>query len=64
MKGNDTLNVALNILLADELTAINQYMIYSEMCVNRGNARLLQAMRQQAMNEIFHPANRLHSSER
>ena len=34
MKGNEKLLTVLNQLLADELTAINQYMVHSEMCDN------------------------------
>jgi bacterioferritin len=34
MKGNKKLLTVLNSLLADELTAINQYMVHSEMCEN------------------------------
>jgi bacterioferritin len=34
MKGNQKIIDTLNSLLADELTAINQYMIHSEMCDN------------------------------
>ncbi len=34
MKGNQKLIDMLNYLLADELTAINQYMVHSEMCAN------------------------------
>ena len=34
MKGDPKLIKALNALLADELTAINQYMVHSEMCDN------------------------------
>ena len=54
MKGNDKLIVVLNSLLADELTAINQYMVHSEMCANWGYAKLHQAIRKQAMDEMFH----------
>lgn len=54
MKGNDNLIVVLNSLLADELTAINQYMVHSEMCANWGYAKLHQAIRKQAMDEMFH----------
>ena len=36
MKGNDKVIATLNMLLADELTAINQYMVHSEMCANWG----------------------------
>lgn len=34
IKGNKKLLTVLNSLLADELTAINQYMVHSEMCEN------------------------------
>jgi bacterioferritin len=34
MKGNKKLLTVLNSLLADELTAINQYMVHSEMSEN------------------------------
>jgi len=54
MKGNEKLIVVLNSLLADELTAINQYMVHSEMCANWGYAKLHQAIRKQAMDEMFH----------
>ena len=36
MKGDPKLIKSLNSLLADELTAINQYMVHSEMCDNWG----------------------------
>jgi bacterioferritin len=36
MKGNAQLLQALNGLLADELGAINQYMVHSEMVENWG----------------------------
>lgn len=36
MKENEKLITVLNSLLADELTAINQYMVHSEMCENWG----------------------------
>ena len=36
MKGSKKLMPVLNSLLADELTAINQYMVHSEMCENWG----------------------------
>ena len=34
MKGNDKVIAILNAFLADELTAISQYMVHSEMCAN------------------------------
>ena len=40
MKGNDELIDALNGLLADELTAINQYIVHAEMCEDWGYTKL------------------------
>jgi len=54
MKGNEKLLVVLNALLADELTAINQYMVHSEMCENWGYGKLHLAIRKQAMDEMYH----------
>jgi bacterioferritin len=54
MKGNKELLVVLNSLLADELTAINQYMVHSEMCENWGYEKLHMAIRKQAMDEMHH----------
>ncbi len=54
MKGNAKLITALNSLLADELTAINQYMVHSEMCENWGYGKLHKAIRSQAMDEMHH----------
>ena len=54
MKGNEKLIVVLNSLLADELTAINQYMVHSEMCENWGYSKLHKAIRKQAMDEMHH----------
>lgn len=54
MKGDDRLLTVLNELLADELTAINQYMVHSEMCDNWGYARLHKAIEAQAMDEMHH----------
>lgn len=54
MKGNEKLVSILNSLLADELTAINQYMVHSEMCENWGYTKLHAAIRKQAMEEMFH----------
>ena len=54
MKGNKELLVILNSLLADELTAINQYMVHSEMCENWGYEKLHKAIRKQAMDEMYH----------
>ena len=54
MKGNDKVLRTLNHLLADELTAINQYMVHSEMCDNWGYSRLHKAIEKQAIDEMHH----------
>src|SRR5665647_827272 len=54
MKGNLELVKVMNSLLADELTAINQYMVHSEMCENWGYGKLHLAIRSQAMDEMHH----------
>ncbi len=54
MKGSKKLLLVLNSLLADELTAINQYMVHSEMCENWGYNKLHAAIRKQAMDEMHH----------
>jgi bacterioferritin len=54
MKGNDKLIATLNDLLADELTAISQYMVHSEMCNQWGYVKLHKAIEGQAMDEMHH----------
>ena len=54
MKGNQKLIDALNSLLADELTAINQYMVHSEMCDNWGYERLHTVIEKTAIDEMRH----------
>ena len=54
MKGNIELLTVLNSLLADELTAINQYMVHAEMLENWGYGKLHLAIRKQAMDEMHH----------
>jgi bacterioferritin len=54
MKGNDRIVERLNALLADELTAINQYMVQSEMCANWGYERLHKATEKRAIQEMKH----------
>lgn len=54
MKGNEKVLKVLNKLLADELTAINQYMVHSEMCDNWGYGRLHKAIEKQAIDEMHH----------
>ena len=54
MKGNDKLIEVLNELLADELSAINQYMVHSEMCADWGYERLHEAIEKRAIQEMKH----------
>jgi bacterioferritin len=54
MKGNDRMIVTLNDLLADELTAVNQYMVQSEMCANWGYEKLHKALEKEAIDEMKH----------
>lgn len=54
MKGNERVLAALNELLADELTAISQYMVHSEMLANWGFEKLHEAKEHQAVDEMHH----------
>lgn len=54
MKGNEKLIAALNSLLADELTAINQYMVHTELCESWGYGKLHVAIRKQSIDEMRH----------
>lgn len=54
MQGNEKIIATLNILLADELTAINQYMVHSEMCDNWGYGRLHGRIEKRAVEEMKH----------
>ncbi|OHD54302.1 MAG: bacterioferritin [Spirochaetes bacterium GWF1_49_6] len=54
MKGNEKLIVVLNSLLADELTAINQYMVHSEMSDNWGYLKLHKHFEKRAIDEMKH----------
>jgi len=54
MKGNDKLIAVLNDLLADELSAINQYMVHSEMCADWGYDKLHEAIEKRAIQEMKH----------
>lgn len=54
MKGNKKILAVLNSLLSDELTAVNQYMVHSEMCCNWGYLKLHLAIRKQALDEMHH----------
>jgi len=54
MKGNEKLIGVLNSLLADELTAINQYMVHSEMCDSWGYGKLHEHFEKRAIDEMKH----------
>ena len=54
MKGNDRMIEKLNDLLADELTAINQYMVHAEMCDNWRYEKLHKMIEKRAIDEMKH----------
>ena len=54
MKGNEKIIAVLNDFLADELTAISQYMVHSEMCANWGYDKLHEAVEKRAIGEMKH----------
>jgi bacterioferritin len=54
MKGSAAIIKRLNARLSEELTAINQYMVHSEMCANWGYQRLHEAVEKRAIQEMKH----------
>ena len=54
MQGNAKVIEQLNARLADELTAINQYMVHAEMCDNWGYEHLHEAIQKHAIDEMKH----------
>ncbi len=54
MKGDAKVINTLNSLLADELTAVNQYMVHSEMCENWGYDKLAAVIQKRAVEEMKH----------
>ena len=54
MKGNEKIITLLNDFLADELTAISQYMVHSEMCANWGYKKLHEVTEKRAIDEMKH----------
>lgn len=54
MKGNEQILQTLNDELADELTAVNQYIVHSEMCANWGLEKLHAAIEKRAIEEMKH----------
>jgi bacterioferritin len=54
MKGNEKIIEQLNARLAEELTAINQYMVHAEMCDNWKYKRLDEVIEKRAIVEMKH----------
>ena len=54
MKGNPKVIEYLNFLLADELTAVSQYMVHAAMCDNWGYGKLHDAIEHRAIEEMKH----------
>ena len=54
MKGNEKIIERLNARLADELTAISQYMVHAEMCEDWGYEKLHGAVEERAITEMKH----------
>src|SRR5208337_2144117 len=54
MKGNEKIIEHLNVRLAEELTAISQYMVHAEMCDNWRYKRLDEAIQKRAIDEMKH----------
>ena len=54
MKGDPKVIDVLNSLLAEELTAINQYMVHSEMCDDWGYEKLHKSIEKRAIDEMKH----------
>lgn len=54
MKGNEKVLKTLNELLSDELTAVNQYMVHSEMCADWMYDKLHEKIEERAIQEMKH----------
>lgn len=54
MKGDPEIIKRLNSRLAEELTAINQYMVHSEMCNSWGYTDLHKEIEKRAIDEMKH----------
>jgi bacterioferritin len=54
MKGNEKIINHLNMRLAEELTATNQYMVHAEMCENWGYKKLHEMIFKRAIQEMKH----------
>jgi bacterioferritin len=54
MKGSEAVIKVLNEQLADELTAVNQYMVHASMCGNWGYEKLHGLIEKRAIEEMKH----------
>jgi bacterioferritin len=54
MKGHPEIILSLNALLASELTAVNQYIVHSEICANWGYEKLHKYLEKRAIDEMKH----------
>ena len=54
MKGNQKLIDTMNSLLADELTAVSQYMVHANICANWGYGKLDKVIEKRAIDEMKH----------
>jgi bacterioferritin len=54
MKGQEKVIAELNARLAEELTAINQYMVHAEVCDNWGYEKLHELIQKRAIVEMKH----------
>jgi bacterioferritin len=54
MKGDPKVIEVMNSLLADELTAVNQYIVHAEICENWGYGKLHKLIQGRAIQEMKH----------
>ena len=54
MKGDSKVIEVLNSLLADELTAVSQYMVHANVCANWGYGKLDKVIEKRAIDEMKH----------
>jgi len=54
VKGDPKLIETLNALLADELAAINQYIVHAEMCEDWGYGKLHEGFEKRSIQEMKH----------